>query len=187
MEGAAGFFSRLNPRERALLILMICVFALLILATFYIKHQRSLSELEDEISDYRVAIDELTAQGPDFVRRVRQAETIDRQLSSNELQRHSFIERQCLATSVDPPSRYDDTNQPLRDARTGQARITEVSTIVDIQAVDALPLNRLLNRIAASDELVLLKFIEIQPARGQRDRYRVRLTVSTFREDRESR
>ncbi|MBN1946124.1 MAG: hypothetical protein JW797_10635 [Bradymonadales bacterium] len=185
--GAAGFIGRLNPREKALLLVMATIFAVLIVATFFIRYQRSLTKLEEEISSFEAAIEALSTQGREFSQRIRQAEDIERKLRENEVQLHSFLERLCINFSVPPPSSYNDTTQPLRDARTGQARITEISTIADITAVDPLPLSRLLHGIATSGELVVLKAIEVQPARGQPDLYRVRLTLSTFREDRDSR
>jgi hypothetical protein len=97
---------------------------------------------------------------------------------------HGFLERQCDAAGVSRPSSYNDNVIPQRDRRSGQASITEIETRATINSVEPAGLARLLERIQNAPELVVLKVIDLQPARGQRGYYRVDLTVSTFRQER---
>ena len=58
----------------------------------------------------------------------------------------------------------------------------EYETVATIPSVEPVNLSRLLHRIANSEHLILIKAIDIRPARrGGGGRYEVRLTVSTYR------
>ena len=180
VQRGARFLERLNTREKVLLLLMLILFGTMGTAVFLMNFNSSLDDLETEIGNYERALTQLAQQHVDFAERLAQAEEIEAKLANNELQLRGFLERECLAAGVERPSSYSDNVIPQRDA-SGSANIVEHETRASITAVDPLPLSRLLNSIARSEELVVLKVIDLQPARGQLGRYRVELTVSTYR------
>jgi hypothetical protein len=123
------------------------------------------------------------ANREDFSQRIERAEWLEQRLQGDPIQMRSFIERICIESSVERPSSYSDNIIPQRDAQSGEATIVEVETRATISVVEPLPLSRLLNRLANSGELVILKSIDLQPSRGNPGAYRVDITVSTYRYD----
>jgi hypothetical protein len=78
------------------------------------------------------------------------------------------------------PTQYSDNEVPLRGEGGVGEGIWERQTVADIASVSPLNLSSLLNRIATTEEFVLLKAIEIRPSRTGGDTYRVRITVATY-------
>jgi hypothetical protein len=181
MAGGTGFLARLNTREKFLLLLMVILFSAMGAFIVVKQFQGSLSDIEDDIHSYDQALNLLIQNSQNVAHRIEQAAWVEQHLQSTPLQMRSFIERQCLDSSVERPSSYSDNTIPQRDAVSGQARIDELETRATINSVEALPLERLLYHLANSGELVVLKVIDLQPARGQAGTYRVDLTLSTFR------
>jgi len=183
-----SFISRLNTREKALLGGMIGLFSIFGLIILNNSTSSGPEDIEGEIASYQRALTLLSQNQANLMERIENSERIQEQLANNELQLHTFLERACLDTNVQRPSNYTDSTNPLRDA-SGDATITEHQTVATIPTVEPLNLSRLLNRIAGSDELVLLKAIQIRPTRGARrgrqrtasGEYEVRLTVATYR------
>jgi hypothetical protein len=183
VQRGASFLDRLNTREKLLLLLMAVLFGLMGTAVFMMNFTSSLEEIETDIDGYERALGLLAENRGDFEARLEQAERLRRLLRQDAVQMHGFLERQCIAANVDRPSSYNDNVIPQRNRVSGEASITEIETRATINAVEPMGLARLLQRIANAPELVVLKVIDLQPARGQRGLYRVDLTVSTYRQE----
>ncbi|MCA9564377.1 MAG: hypothetical protein KC561_12855, partial [Myxococcales bacterium] len=107
---------------------------------------------------------------------MERTERIQQQLASNNLQLHSFLERLCLENGSPTPSDYNDVETAIQGGS-----ILETETIATVRSISAETMGPLLQAIAESPELVLLKVVDIQPQRGEPGRFNLRITVSTFR------
>ena len=176
-----GVLSRLSSREKALLMIMVVLFGAMFAYIFGKSFLSSAGDLDSRLSQYENALQQLSARQDDFVEKIRRAEEIRNKLESNDLQLRTFLESECRETSVAVPSIYNDSVIPQRDPETGEARYVEYETVATINSVNPTNLSRLMHRIATSDELVLLKAVDVRPSRRNDGTYQVRLTVSTYK------
>ena len=176
-----GVLSRLSSRERVLLLLMAVLFGAMFAFIFGKSFLSSSGDLDSRLEQYENALQQLSARQDDFVEQVRRSEEINAKLETNDLQLRTFLEGECRETSVSVPSMYNDSVIPQRDPETGLARIVEYETVATINSVNPTNLSRLLHRIATSDELILLKAVDVRPSRRSDGSYQVRLTVSTYK------
>ncbi len=177
-----GVLSRLNSREKLLLLLMVLIFGSMFLFIFGKKFLSGSGDAEAQLEQYENALELLSLRQDDFIENVREREELQAQLENNELQLRTFLEQECGATNVAVPSNYNDSVIPQRDPNSGEASYVEYETVATIPSVEPVNLSRLLHRIANSEHLILIKAIDIRPARrGGGGRYEVRLTVSTYR------
>jgi hypothetical protein len=173
---------RLSQRELVLVLILVISFPSMGIWTVFNKIGAGTEAIESEIESYERAIRLLVEQQTDLAERLERAELFRARIENGEeLQLHGFLERECVESSVDRPSSYADNITPINDPQTREVVMQQIQTIAEISRVDPLPLSRLLHNIANSDELVYLRAIDLQPARGHPDQYRVRLTLTTFR------
>jgi hypothetical protein len=175
-----SFFEKFSARERALFLLMIGFFGIAGAYMLLKSLGGSGGDLDAEIDSYRQALSALAMAQSDIQERIEQSHRLEELLTNNSVQLHTFLERQCLETNVARPTQYSDNEVPLRGEGGVGEGIWERQTVADIASVSPLNLSSLLNRIATTEEFVLLKAIEIRPSRTGGDTYRVRITVATY-------
>lgn len=173
--------NKLNTREKTLVGVMVGLFSLMGIFMVGKSLTGGGGDIDTQIQLYQSALQQLSMRQGDFAAEVQRQELLQEQLENNDVQLRTFLENECVATSIGVPSSYNDTVIPQRDPETGDANIIEHETIATIQQVNPTNLSRLLHRIATSDELVLLKTIDLRPSRRGDRTFQVRLTLSTYK------
>ena len=118
---------RLSTRELYLVGLMVVTFSFMGGWTLLNILGGGTEELQTEIESYQRAISLISEQQADLAHRLEVAEEFQERLSSGEeLQLHGFLERECVASSVDRPASYADNVTPINAPGTRDATMEQI-------------------------------------------------------------
>ncbi len=183
---SGGMLDNLTEREQVLLKAMFGVFALLAIFVIVGLVQRSVAEIDEETSQYAMALELLANQGPqymsaqagddDFTRADLFTEEV---LHDNEVQLTSYVASHASAVDVSVSS-YDVDEQPLGSRGDQEGPLIEERQLrVDIRDAEMDRFVELLHRIEESREPVVIKRIDVRSVRDE-GMVRALLIVSTF-------
>lgn len=190
-EGSSGFsWSELQERERRGLILMIVV--LLSVGGFLIFYtvDKKISSIESETQKYRQMLNDLAFHGPKLSGEAKSddkeshllAKFTEERITGNDLKLTSSFAEHAKAVDINVSS-YDEDTITLGSrakAKDGGPVYIEKQLRVDIRETEFDKLLKLLDRLERSNELIVIKRINLRERRKNKGQVRAQITVSTY-------
>lgn len=164
-----------TPRERVLLGAMAAILSVGLFAIVVYTMTGTLRTLQSDNDERRDALTNLLSQRDTYAQARAESDALQAQLDENPLRLSSFIEARATRLGIRSPSEYVDRQEPRDDG------IVELQTTAEFPGIELGDLDALLREFVATDQLVFVQEISVQPARGRgNEGHQVEVTLVTY-------
>lgn len=172
-----GFWSRLTPRERTyILVLILVVFMMGTLVLLYLR-DKALRETEGEIADLRTALDQVYTKGAVYKERLAEKKEREAKISTEELLFSTLIEE---ASTV--AENLQANNQEEVDAQDLGGGLIKRSFKFNLRSVNLEDLVKFLTKIESKPgHIVVTESLLIRSPSNAEDRLNAEVTIVTWR------
>ena len=179
---SSGFFSRLNPRERILLLLMFGVFSGLFLFVFTLTISSQLTETEAKIEGYRQALAFMNENKSDFLKKSGEKKEVDI-LVSDELNLITFLDLYAQKSGIKISSfKENKIGQSKKNPKKVKGKnVVEEEVIIEIQSTTYSQFIQFLGGVEGDDQNVYVKRIHIAPQMRRRENLKISMTVCVYK------
>lgn len=170
-----GFFARLQPRERMLVMALVGVFFLM--ATFVLIMLRTsrMSAMETEIADLKQATELVYTRGAVYEEKLAQKEKREAKISDKPLIFSTLIEKAESSTEVSTANQEEKPLFAMSD------NLQKRSIEFDLKDVSLTQLTKFLATVEAPGEhVVLSQRIEVRSLSSSEDRLNANLELATW-------
>ena len=170
-----GFWERLQPRERVLVMALVGVFLLMAMGVMMFLRHKKLSEIDDEIADKREGIDLARTFGPSYQEKLAQKAEAQQKISSTPLLFSTLVEE---AQTVAEVTASNQAEKPAVEVAPGlQMRTYEF----DLRGVSLAQLTKFLSTVESKEgHVVLTQGLTIRSPSGSEDRLNVDVVLATW-------
>lgn len=166
----------LSARERILLAIMLAVLSTGLVFIVVWTAAGSLRQLGSGNDERRTVMLELLAQRASFAVQQAKQTALNEKLSNNELRLSSFIEGAATRAGLSAPTEFNDRQTPR------EGGITAFETTATFQGVELADFDRLMNELRATEELIYIQAVSLEPGRGRSsDSLTAEITLVTYR------
>lgn len=166
----------LSARERILLAIMMAVISTGLVFVVVWTAAGALRELSGGNDERRDVMLELLGQRASFAAQQAEQTELDEKLSNNELRLSSFIEGCATRAGLSAPTEFNDRQTPR------EGGITAFETSATFQGVELADFDRLMNELRATEELIYIQAVSLEPGRGRSaDSLTAEITLVTYR------
>jgi hypothetical protein len=172
----SGFWSRLTPRERTYILALVLTFFVMGTATLFYLRSGALRDIENDIDEYRVALDKVHTRGAVYEERLKLKEQRESKIATEAISFSSLLEQaQSGLEGITPADQEELAEQPLGDGlkkRTFEFRLRGVtleSVTKFLVAIESKP-----KHIILTEELV------IRSPSASEDRLNVDVKLATW-------
>lgn len=176
MDRLDSVLARFSERERMLLgVMAVTLFTLGVLASALVLRGR-METLNSEIDAKRSALSLLATQSEEYVRNSERNARLREQLRDNSIRLSTYIEGRAGRASIPRPREFRDNQLEL------DGGIKMLTTTVTFSSVELDQLQRLMESIEDSEELVFTRQIAVAPSRREAG-LELELTLATFKQE----
>ncbi|PRQ08324.1 hypothetical protein [Enhygromyxa salina] len=170
-----GFWERLQPRERVLVMALVGVFLLMATGVMMFMRHKRLSDIDDEIADKREGLELTRTFGPSYQEKLALKAEAQKKISSTPLLFSTLVEE---AQTVAEVTASNQAEKPAVEVAPGlQMRTYEF----DLRGVTLAQLTKFLSTVESKEgHVVLTQGLTIRSPSGSEDRLNVDVVLATW-------
>lgn len=170
-----GFWERLQPRERVLVMALVGVFLLMAMGVMMFLRHKQLSDIDEEIADVREGLDLARTLGPSYQEKLARKAEAQQKISSTPLLFSTLVEE---AQTIAEVTASNQAEKPAIEVAPGlQMRTYEF----DLRGVTLAQLTKFLSTIESKEgHVVLTQGLTIRSPSGAEDRLNVDVVLATW-------
>jgi hypothetical protein len=170
-----GFWERLQPRERVLVMALVGVFLLMAMSVMMFLRYKKLSDIDDEIADMREGLDLARTLGPSYQAKLASKAEAQQKISATPLLFSTLVEE---AQTVAEVTASNQAEKPAIEVAPGlQMRTYEF----DLRGVTLAQLTKFLSTVESKEgHVVLTQGLTIRSPSGSEDRLNVDVVLATW-------
>jgi hypothetical protein len=177
--GGSGFLAGLTPRERTYILVLVLVF--FVMGTLVLLYFRgnSLRVTEQEIADYRLAIDDLNTRGAVYKAKMEQKKAREAEIATECIQFATLLDE--ARTAVENISIANEEEEAVLELGSG---LSKCSYKFEVRTVTLEDLTKLLSFIESKPgQIITTENLSIRAVSNVEDRLNAEITLVTFRRD----
>lgn len=170
-----GFWERLQPRERVLVMALVGVFLLMAMGVMMFLRHKKLSDIDDEIADKREGLELARTFGPSYQEKLARKAEATQKISSTPLLFSTLVEE---AQTIAEVTASNQAEKPAVEVSPGlQMRTYEF----DLRGVTLAQLTKFLSTVESKEgHVVLTQGLTIRSPSGSEDRLNVDVVLATW-------
>ncbi|KIG18545.1 hypothetical protein DB30_00230 [Enhygromyxa salina] len=170
-----GFWERLQPRERVLVMALVGVFLLMAMGVMMFLRHKRLSEIDEQIADKREGLDLARTFGPSYQEKLALKAEAQKKISSTPLLFSTLVEE---AQTVAEVTASNQAEKPAVEVAPGlQMRTYEF----DLRGITLAQLTKFLSTVESKEgHVVLTQGLTIRSPSGSEDRLNVDVVLATW-------
>jgi hypothetical protein len=170
-----GFWEKLQPRERVLVMLLIGVFFVMGTAVLLFMRWQKLNKIHDEISELREGLDLVRTFGPGYAQRLAEKDEASSKITAEPLLFSTLIEE---AESVAEVKTSNQAEKPPVEVTPGLRKRT---VEFDLRSVTLAQLTKFLSTVEGKEgHVVLTQGLTIRSPSTSEDRLNVDVVLATW-------
>ncbi len=170
-----GFWEKLQPRERVLVLALIGVFFVMSTAVLVILRQRKLGAVDEEIAGLREGLELVRSFGPVYQEKLKAKDDEASKISSETLLFSSLIEE---AEAIAEVKTSNQAEKPPVEVAPGLRKRT---VEFDLRSVTLAQLTKFLSTLESKEgHVVLTQGLTIRSPSGSEDRLNVDVVLATW-------
>lgn len=171
-----GFWSRLTPRERTYILVLVLVFFMMGTLVLLYMRDKALRETEGEITDLRAALDQVYTKGAVYKERLEQKKEREAKISDESLFFSTLLEE---ASSV--AENIQANNQEELSAQDLGGGLIKRSYKFNLRSVTLEDLVKFLTKIESkAGHIIITESLLIRSPSNSEDRLNADVTISTW-------
>jgi type II secretory pathway component PulM len=170
-----GFWERLQPRERVLVMALVGVFLLMAMSVMMFLRHKKLSDIDEEIADMREGLDLARTLGPSYQAKLARKAEAQQKISATPLLFSTLVEEAQTVAEVTASNQAE--KPPIEVAPGLQMRTYEF----DLRGVTLGQLTKFLSTVESKEgHVVLTQGLTIRSPSGSEDRLNVDVVLATW-------
>lgn len=170
-----GFWERLQPRERVLVMALVATFFIMSTLVMMFLRYKKLGAIDEEIADLREAMDMTRTMGPAYLDKLENQEKGDDKLSSTPLQFSILVEE---AQNTAEVTASNQAEKPAVELAPGLKKRTYE---FDLRSVTLAQLTKFLSTVESKEgHMVLTEALTIRSPSASEDRLNVDVVLATW-------
>ena len=176
-----GFWDKLQPRERVLVMALIAVFFVMATAVLLILRSRKITELDEEIAELRDGVEQVRAYGPMYEQKLAAKDEEANKISAEPLLFSTLIEEAEAVAEVKASNQAE--KPPIELAPGLRKRTVEF----DLRSVTLAQLTKFLSTVESKDgHVIMTGSLTIRSPSTSEDRLNVDVVLATWERVEES-
>jgi type II secretory pathway component PulM len=184
-----GFLERLSPREQKLLGLWAVAMVAMALFLGGWFTWSSIAAKQEEAEAFQASLDYVSRHQAEFLaQKGGDKKSVDERVATNELKLQTFLDKEATKHNLKISS-FKESSVPVgakkgkKDDKAGG--LIEESITIDIDEADFNDAAKFMDDLSRSQELIVIKRINIERSRrfAETGRFKLTLTVSTFKKE----
>lgn len=173
----AGFWSRLNPRERNLLAILVVVAFVMSIAVLFVLRSDSFMESEQRIAKLRRGIDLMQTRGAVYQEKLKEKAEREAMISSEPIEFAILLEEATTATLGDKKTQQEEEKPPLE---LGDGLIKRVYSF-ELRSVTLEEVTNFLHKVEDQPgHIVYTERIKVRSPSESEDRLNVEIDLATW-------
>ena len=173
----AGFWSRLNPRERSLLALLVVVFFAMGMLVLWMMRRDAFTAADERIADLRAGIQLMRSEGTAYQEKVKEKSEREAMIASDPIAFLILLEEATKAVLADKSTRQEEEKPPV--AIEGGLRKRVMS--FELRGVTLEELIKYLHYIEGQPgRVILTERLRVRSPSAVEDRLNVEIDLATW-------
>jgi len=173
----AGFWSRLSPRERNLMALLVLVFFFMAIGTLFVLRSDSFTASEDRIADLRRGIQLMQTRSAVYQEKLKEKAERESMISSEPVEFAIILEQATKATLGEKTTRQEEEKTPLE---LGEGLIKRIYAF-ELRNVTMEEMTNFLHAVEDQPgHIVYTERIKVRSPSDKEDRLNVEIDLATW-------
>ena len=173
----AGFWSRLSPRERNLMALLVLVFFFMAVGVLFVLRSESFTASEDRIADLRRGIQLMQTRGAVYQEKLKEKAERESMISSEPVEFAIILEQATKATLGEKTTRQEEEKPPLE---LGEGLVKRIYAF-ELRNVTVEEMTNFLHQVEEQPgHIVYTERIKVRSPSEVEDRLNVEIDLATW-------